>query len=97
MHHSTFQTSLLAMALVALTGCTGTDIELAESATAPINMTSSQPSNSKATNSASATAAAVTSIAVTSPAVASAAVTAKTPRIDSEAPANFQTATFALG
>jgi hypothetical protein len=87
MHHSTFQTSLLAMALVALTGCTGTDIELAESATAPINMTSSQPSNSKATNSASATAAAV----------ASAAVTAKTPRIDSEAPANFQTATFALG
>lgn len=80
------------MALVALTGCTGTDIELAESATAPINMTSSQPSNSKATNSASATAAAVTSIAVTSP-----AITAKTPRIDSEAPANFQTATFALG
>ncbi|MFT4841222.1 MAG: hypothetical protein ACI8UD_001112 [Planctomycetota bacterium] len=96
MHHSTFQTSLLAMALVALTGCTGTDIELAESATAPINMTSSQPSNSEATNSASATASAAAA-AVTSAAVTLPAITAKTPRIDAEAPANFQTATFALG
>lgn len=80
------------MALVALTGCTGTDIELAESATAPLNMTSTQPSNSEATNSAAPTDAAG-SVAVGSAAVGS----AKTPLIDTEAPVDFQTATFALG
>lgn len=68
----TFQTSLLATSLLALFGCTGTDIELSESTTAPINMTSSQPSNAEA-------------------------VTTKLPLIDIEAPADFQTATFALG
>jgi hypothetical protein len=72
MHGSTLRTSLLTVALVAMSGCTGTDIELTESATAPLNMTSSQPYNA-------------------------AAATAKVPLIDTEAPADHQPATFALG
>ena len=72
MHRSTLHISWLATAFVALAGCTGTDIERTGSATTPITMTSSQPTNA-------------------------AAATTKLPRIDTEAPAEFQTATFALG
>ncbi|MFT4514785.1 MAG: hypothetical protein ACI89X_001170 [Planctomycetota bacterium] len=82
MHRSTLQTSLLAMALAALAGCTGTDTELTESATTHLNMTSSHPSNPEAALLAAAR---------------SAATTIQAPLIDAEAPVDFQTATFALG
>lgn len=72
---------LLATAVVALSGCTGTDIELTEPATAPNDMTSSQPS-SPGSRSFHPSAKHTTQIM---------------PVIDEQAPARYETATFALG
>ena len=69
---SSHRTSLLAIALLAAAACTGTAIEVSDTASATPSTSPMQPSKHAATAS-------------------------PIPLIDQEVPADFQTATFALG